>query len=132
MMQARVAKGKVSITSRQAREWVRRFPFIAGAFEALPVIPLVTDGEVVSLSENGSPDFDQLQTCLPAAMICVGRRVVACSLHVARPSVSLERTWFRLLSTGHGKIMDHRRGRVCRYTWFRFSFLCPPDPTSGI
>ena len=63
-MQVRVDRGKVTITSRQSLDWTHRFPFIETAFKEFPVSGLITDGEIVSVSENGAADFGQLQADL--------------------------------------------------------------------
>ena len=61
-MQARIAKGRVAIRSRNGREWSDRFPEIAIGLESFP--DCILDGEICALTQSGMPTFAGLQGAL--------------------------------------------------------------------
>lgn len=61
---ARLDRGEVRLTTRNGKEWTRRFPEIAKALAALPVTSALLDGEVVALGQDGISRFGQLQEAL--------------------------------------------------------------------
>lgn len=61
---AHIQKGKVSLITRNGKDWTDKFPAIATAFEALPVETAIIDGELVALDESGVSRFQLLQNSL--------------------------------------------------------------------
>ena len=61
---ARLARGKVTLLTRNGLDWTGKFPAIAAAVVALPVDNAVLDGEVVALAANGQSSFAALQQAL--------------------------------------------------------------------
>lgn len=60
-MLARVRAGRVHLFTRNGHDWSDRLPRQAKAIEALKLKDCWLDGEVVSLSHDGLPDFQGLQ-----------------------------------------------------------------------
>ena len=56
--------GKVTLLSRNGIDLTDRFPMVAGDLESQPEGELALDGELVALSEEGTPDFGTLQQSL--------------------------------------------------------------------
>jgi bifunctional non-homologous end joining protein LigD len=56
--------GKVRLVTRQGNDWSARFGPIVDALKELPISNGILDGEIVSLDEQGVPDFQQLQNSL--------------------------------------------------------------------
>lgn len=61
---ARLDRGEVRLTTRNGKDWTRRFPEIAKALASLPVTSALLDGEVVALGQDGISHFGQLQEAL--------------------------------------------------------------------
>ena len=61
---ARLNSGKVTLLTRNAKDWTRRFPRLREALERLPVKNAVIDGEVVVPQPDGSTSFRKLQEYL--------------------------------------------------------------------
>jgi bifunctional non-homologous end joining protein LigD len=61
---ARLARGKVTLISRNGLDWTERFPETAAALATLPADAAVIDGEVVALAANGHSSFAALQQAL--------------------------------------------------------------------
>ncbi len=57
-------KGKVRLVTRNGNDWTHKFPTLAKTLSELPFDSAILDGEVVSLGEEGLPDFQQLQNLL--------------------------------------------------------------------
>src|SRR5437764_12559911 len=57
---ASVARGKVALYSRSGTDWTARLPTIAKSITSLGVDNLHLDGELVYLTDEGFPDFEQL------------------------------------------------------------------------
>src|SRR6185437_15785970 len=53
--------GELTLVSRNGLDLLRRFPVIAELGEAFTSIPIVVDGEIVSLDAKGRSDFQRLQ-----------------------------------------------------------------------
>ena len=64
-MLARLDGGKVSLRSRNNRDWSRRFPRIATALQRLKVRNAMLDGELCFVDAQGRTDFQSLQNSLP-------------------------------------------------------------------
>lgn len=58
---ARIADGEVRLSTRNGHDWTQRLPLQAKALAKLGLHDSWLDGEVVALSEEGLPDFQQLQ-----------------------------------------------------------------------
>ena len=56
--------GKVSLATRRGLDWTERFPSIAEAVAALPVVDVILDGEAVVEDERGAASFAALQDAL--------------------------------------------------------------------
>ncbi len=54
-------KGKLSLVSRNGLDLLKQFPDMAGLADAFESVPIVVDGEVVSLDSKGRSDFQRLQ-----------------------------------------------------------------------
>jgi bifunctional non-homologous end joining protein LigD len=63
----RIANGSVRITTRNGKDWTRRFPAIAGCLEGLACQAALLDGEVVVLDRTGVSRFQRLQNALSGA-----------------------------------------------------------------
>jgi bifunctional non-homologous end joining protein LigD len=61
---ARVDRGRVKLLTRSGLDWTTKFSSLKKAFEALPVVTALLDGEVVVQTERGTPDFAALQADL--------------------------------------------------------------------
>ena len=61
---ARIEKGKVTLLTRNGKDWTRRFPAIARALKQLPLSQAVLDGEAVIPEADGSTSFRKLQEYL--------------------------------------------------------------------
>jgi bifunctional non-homologous end joining protein LigD len=62
----RIEKGRVTLWSRNARDWTAQFPGIASAASQLPVRAALLDGEIAVLLPNGTTSFQALQNALSA------------------------------------------------------------------
>lgn len=54
-------KGKLTLTTRNGNSLLTQFPDMAGLASAFTSVPIVVDGEVVALDENGRSSFQRLQ-----------------------------------------------------------------------
>lgn len=61
---AHIQKGRVSLITRNGKDWTDKFPGIEKAFEALPVESAIVDGELVALDDQGVSRFQLLQNSL--------------------------------------------------------------------
>jgi bifunctional non-homologous end joining protein LigD len=61
---SRISNGRVSLLTREAKDWTARFKPVADAVAALPVTDAILDGEVVALRPDGTTDFQALQNSL--------------------------------------------------------------------
>ena len=61
---ARIEDGRITLLSRNGRDWTGKFPGVAEALGALPVSQAMLDGEVVVLRPDGTSDFQALQDLL--------------------------------------------------------------------
>lgn len=61
---ARLSNGRVTLLTRNAKDWSRRFPEIRDALKSLPVKNAVIDGEVIVPQPDGSTSFRKLQEYL--------------------------------------------------------------------
>ncbi|MCW5891001.1 MAG: non-homologous end-joining DNA ligase [bacterium] len=57
----RVARGRVTLASRNGKDWTERFPAVARAAAALPVAAALLDGEVAVVGADGRTSFGALQ-----------------------------------------------------------------------
>src|SRR5439155_5113170 len=57
-----IRNGKVELRSRRGLDCLRQYPSVANALSVHPNHPLVLDGEVCALDENGLPRFQLLQS----------------------------------------------------------------------
>ncbi|GIK86213.1 MAG: ATP-dependent DNA ligase [Betaproteobacteria bacterium] len=64
---ARVAGGRVRLTTRNGLDWTARFPTIAAALARLPVGAAWIDGEAIALDAHGRTSFGALQKALERA-----------------------------------------------------------------
>ncbi len=55
------AKGKLSVVSRNGLDLLKQFPDLDGLTDAFESVPIVVDGEIVSLDSKGRSDFQRLQ-----------------------------------------------------------------------
>jgi bifunctional non-homologous end joining protein LigD len=53
--------GRVTLLSRNGKDWTRKFSAIAEALQAFPVRQAILDGEIVVLRPDGTSDFQALQ-----------------------------------------------------------------------
>jgi bifunctional non-homologous end joining protein LigD len=60
----RIANGRATLWSRNARDWTAQFPEIAAAAARLPARRAVVDGEIAVLLPNGTTSFQALQNVL--------------------------------------------------------------------
>jgi bifunctional non-homologous end joining protein LigD len=60
----RLASGRVTLWSRNEKDWTASFPDIASEAARLPARAALLDGEVVVVSESGSTSFNALQNAL--------------------------------------------------------------------
>ena len=60
-LMGRVDRGRVALVSRPGADWTTRLPRIAEALKSLAVDSCCMDGELVYLTNEGIPDFDELQ-----------------------------------------------------------------------
>jgi bifunctional non-homologous end joining protein LigD len=60
-MLAFLEKGKVRLVTRNGNDWTKKFPTLAAELASLPTKTAILDGEVVSLTEEGLSNFQQLQ-----------------------------------------------------------------------
>jgi bifunctional non-homologous end joining protein LigD len=56
-----IEKSKVRLATRNGNDWTHKFPTLAKAVAELNLDSAILDGEVVSLDEEGLPNFQQLQ-----------------------------------------------------------------------
>ncbi len=61
---AHVARGKVTLFSRNGKDWTARMPDVASALARLDCKSAIVDGEVVVLREDGISDFQRLQNAM--------------------------------------------------------------------
>ncbi len=61
---ARIDKGKVTLYTRNGKDWTRRFPVIARSLKRLPLSGAILDGEAVIPEADGSTSFRKLQEYL--------------------------------------------------------------------
>ena len=57
-----IRNGKVDVRARSDNDITDRYPEVVRALETLPVQEIVLDGEIVTLNEQGLPDFELLQS----------------------------------------------------------------------
>ena len=60
----RIENRRVSLLTREAQDWTRRFQFIADAARDLPVRQALLDGEIAALEPDGTTNFQLLQNSL--------------------------------------------------------------------
>jgi bifunctional non-homologous end joining protein LigD len=72
----RSARGKVSVLTRNGKDWTDRFPAIAEGIAALPVESIVLDGEAVVFAPDGRTDFQRLQNALKRGRASSGDAVL--------------------------------------------------------
>ncbi len=65
-MLAHLDRGSVRLLSRNGLDWTRRFPLQAEALKDLPAQRAILDGEMVSLTSDGTSSFGELQEALSA------------------------------------------------------------------
>ncbi len=58
--------GRVTLLSRNGKDWTRRFPKLVDSLQALGIPEAVLDGELVALQPDGTSSFRQLQEALAA------------------------------------------------------------------
>ncbi|HEY1397131.1 DNA ligase D [Roseateles sp.] len=63
-LMARVDKGQVRLMTRGGNDWTARLPSLAEAIAALDIDNGWLDGEIVVLSDDGTPDFSLLQNAI--------------------------------------------------------------------
>ncbi len=63
-LEARIANGDVTLTTRNANDWTDRFKDIATALSALPCQNAILDGEAVHMAADGTMSFHALQNAL--------------------------------------------------------------------
>ena len=61
---ARVDAGRVTLISRNGKDWTERFGEIVALLGGLPAETALLDGEVIALAANGASSFRQLQEAL--------------------------------------------------------------------
>lgn len=61
---SRISGGKVSLLTRNGKDWTERMPSLARALEGLDVESAFLDGELVALDDKGLSDFQGLQSSL--------------------------------------------------------------------
>ncbi len=61
---SRIDKGRVTLLTREAHDWTKRFSVIADALKNFPARQAFLDGEIVALKEDGTSDFQLLQNSL--------------------------------------------------------------------
>jgi bifunctional non-homologous end joining protein LigD len=54
-------KGKLTLVSRNGLDLLRQFPDMEGLASAFESVPIIVDGEIVSLDSKGRSDFQRLQ-----------------------------------------------------------------------
>jgi bifunctional non-homologous end joining protein LigD len=64
---ARIDHGRVTLASRNARDWTAKFPAVTEAAARLPVERAILDGEVAVLLPKGTTSFQALQNFLSGA-----------------------------------------------------------------
>jgi bifunctional non-homologous end joining protein LigD len=55
------AKGKLTLVSRNGLDLLKQFPDLDGLADAFESVPIIVDGEIVSLDSKGRSDFQRLQ-----------------------------------------------------------------------
>src|ERR1700722_8085911 len=60
-MLCRIEGGKVSLITRQKRDWTKRLPEVAADLSKLPVKSAWLDAEIAALQPDGVSDFNLLQ-----------------------------------------------------------------------
>ncbi|HTU71796.1 MAG TPA: non-homologous end-joining DNA ligase [Candidatus Baltobacteraceae bacterium] len=55
------AKGKLTLVSRNGLDLLKQFPPLAGLADAFESVPIIVDGEIVSVDSKGKSDFQRLQ-----------------------------------------------------------------------
>lgn len=60
----KLAKGKVTLLTRNGQDWTRKLPELERTLAELPIDRAVFDGELVVLDEHGKSDFQRLQNAL--------------------------------------------------------------------
>src|SRR5689334_8705413 len=63
---AQLEGGRARLYSRPGADWTSRLPLIAKAISSLPVQSAALDGELVYLTDDGSPDFERLRSATQA------------------------------------------------------------------
>ncbi len=63
---AELDAGKVTLRSRNGKDWTERIPTLTRAFAQFPATSALLDGEFVALNPNGVSDFQALQNSLGA------------------------------------------------------------------
>lgn len=56
-----IEEGKVTLKTRNERDWTSKFPAIVEAFKKLPIDTAIFDGEVIHYNKDGRTDFSKLQ-----------------------------------------------------------------------
>jgi bifunctional non-homologous end joining protein LigD len=60
-MLCRMERGRVQLSSRNARDWTEKFPSIIAAVKRLPAKSAMIDGEIVIVDAQGRSSFQKLQ-----------------------------------------------------------------------
>lgn len=60
-MQCHVQNGRVTIYSRNGNDWTSKLPELKAALKDLPVKNIILDGELVSVNDDGTTNFQSLQ-----------------------------------------------------------------------
>jgi bifunctional non-homologous end joining protein LigD len=65
-MLAHLNKGKVTLWSRNRKDWTAKFPNVVKALKSFPATTAILDGEIVALDAKGRPSFQKLQQSIKA------------------------------------------------------------------
>lgn len=63
-MLCRIDRGKVTFWSRNGKDWTGKFPHVAEAVMALPLVSAFLDGEIVVVDAHGRSSFQKLQRAM--------------------------------------------------------------------
>ena len=60
-MLCRIDRGKVTVWSRNEKEWTGKFANVEESMKALPLTTAILDGEIVVVDAHGQSSFQKLQ-----------------------------------------------------------------------